>query len=150
MKAVVQRVLEACLKVDGKIISEIGQGMVIFLGIGQGDTENDLEKMVDKICKLRIFTDDNDKMNLSIFDTNGQILLVSQFTLYADCTHGNRPSFLSAEKPDRAKELYEKALQLFSQRGIICKPGLFGADMKINALNDGPVTILLDSKDFKK
>lgn len=149
MRAVLQRVKKASLKVDGQLISETGAGMVIFLGIGQSDNEAVLDKMVEKICKLRIFEDEQGKMNLSVIDTQGQILLVSQFTLYADCSHGNRPSFLAAEKPERAKELYENALQRFCQKGIVCKPGVFGADMKIDALNDGPVTIVLDSSDLK-
>lgn len=148
MKAVVQRVLKADLKVDGKLISEIGKGLVVFLGVGQGDEENDLLKLAAKISKLRIFEDENGKMNLSIKDVSGQILLVSQFTLYGDCRHGNRPSFIMAEKPERANQLYENMKTLLENENIPVKTGVFGADMKINVLNDGPVTIILDSKEL--
>ena len=148
MKAIVQRVLKADLKVDGKLISEIGKGLVIFLGVGQGDEENDLLKLAAKISKLRIFEDENGKMNLSIKDVSGQILLVSQFTLYGDCRHGNRPSFIMAEKPERANQLYENMKTLLENENIPVKTGVFGADMKINVLNDGPVTIILDSKEL--
>lgn len=148
MKAVVQRVLKADLKVDEKLISEIDKGLVIFLGVGQGDEESDLIKIAAKISKLRIFEDENGKMNLSIKDVGGQILLVSQFTLYGDCRHGNRPSFIMAEKPERANQLYENMKTLLENENISVKTGVFGADMKINALNDGPVTIILDSKEL--
>lgn len=148
MKAIVQRVLKADLKVDGKLISEIGKGLVVFLGVGQGDEENDLLKLAAKISKLRIFEDENGKMNLSIKDVSGQILLVSQFTLYGDCRHGNRPSFIMAEKPERANQLYENMKTLLENENIPVKTGVFGADMKINVLNDGPVTIILDSKEL--
>lgn len=146
MKAVIQRVLNANLKVENKLISEINKGFVIFLGVGEGDEVVDLEKLANKICKLRIFEDQNGKMNFSIKDVCGEILLVSQFTLFAECKHGNRPSFISAEKPDRANELYIKMQERLSQEGIAVKTGVFGADMKISVLNDGPVTIILDSK----
>lgn len=149
MKAVVQRVLSANLKVDGKLISEIGKGLVVFLGVGQGDDESDLQKISTKISKLRIFEDDNGKMNLSINDVGGEILLVSQFTLYGDCRHGNRPSFITAEKPERANELYKQAKVMLEESNITVKMGIFGADMKIDVLNDGPVTIILDSKELK-
>lgn len=149
MRAVVQRVLRADLSVDGKLISNIDKGFVVFWGVGEGDQEIDVIKLVNKISKLRIFEDENGKMNLSLKDINGQILLVSQFTLYADCRHGNRPSFISAEKPERANELYIKAKELFEKENIFVQTGIFGADMKINVLNDGPVTIILDSKDLK-
>ena len=148
MKAVVQRVLKADLKVDGRLISEIDKGLVIFLGVGQGDEESDLLKIAAKISKLRIFEDENGKMNLSIKDVGGQILLVSQFTLFGDCRHGNRPSFIMAEKPERANQLYENMKTLLENENISVKTGVFGADMKINALNDGPVTIILDSKEL--
>ena len=149
MKAVVQRVLSANLKVDGNLISEIEKGLVVFLGVGQGDEESDLEKLMAKISKLRIFEDQNGKMNLSIKDVGGEILLVSQFTLYADCRHGNRPSFITAEKPERAVELYKQGKVLLERENIPVKMGVFGADMKIDALNDGPVTIILDSGELK-
>ncbi len=149
MRAVVQRVLRANLKVENKLISEIESGLLVFWGVGTGDSELEVKKLVNKIVKLRIFEDENQKMNLSVKDVGGQILLVSQFTLYADCRHGNRPSFIMAEKPERANELYEMAKTLFVNEGIDVKTGIFGADMKIDALNDGPVTIILDSNDIK-
>ena len=146
MKAVVQRVLKASLSVDGKLVSEIEKGMVVFLGVKSGDNERDLQKLVAKICKLRIFEDENGKMNLAVKDIGGQILLVSQFTLLANCKDGNRPSFIMAEKPERANMLYLQAKELLQSNGIEVKTGIFGADMKIDVLNDGPVTILLDSE----
>ena len=149
MKAVVQRVLSANLKVDGELISEIGKGLVVFLGIGQGDDEKALEKLGQKISKLRIFEDEQGKMNLSIKDISGEILLVSQFTLYADCKHGNRPSFITAEKPEKANKLYQDMKTLLEKEDISVKMGVFGADMKIDALNDGPVTIILNSDELK-
>ncbi|MCI8555719.1 MAG: D-tyrosyl-tRNA(Tyr) deacylase [Clostridia bacterium] len=146
MKAVVQRVLKANLKVDGKLISEIGKGMVIFFGVGKGDEKSSLEKMAKKLSNLRIFEDENGKMNLSVKDIGGQILLVSQFTLFADCSHGNRPSFFDAEVPERANEFYLEMEKLLKNENIIVKMGVFGADMKIEVLNDGPVTIMMDSQ----
>ncbi len=146
MKAVVQRVLKANLKVEGKLISEIEKGMVIFFGVGKGDEKSSLEKMAKKLSNLRIFEDVNGKMNLSIKDIGGQILLVSQFTLFADCSHGNRPSFFDAEVPERANEFYLEMEKLLKNENIIVKMGVFGADMKIEALNDGPVTIMMDSQ----
>ena len=149
MRAVVQRVLRADLSVDGKLISNIDKGIVVFWGVGEGDQEIDVIKLVNKISKLRIFEDENGKMNLSLKDVDGQILLVSQFTLFADCRHGNRPSFINAEKPERANELYIKAKEHFEKENISVQTGIFGADMKINVLNDGPVTIILNSNDLK-
>jgi D-tyrosyl-tRNA(Tyr) deacylase len=149
MKAVVQRVLGAKLEVDGKLISQIERGLVVFLGVGKGDEIADLQKLGGKLAKLRIFEDENERMNLSIKDVGGQILLVSQFTLFADCKHGNRPSFFEAENPDRANQLYQEMQQFLQNEGITVQMGVFGADMKITAINDGPVTILLDSKDLK-
>ena len=146
MKAVVQRVLKASLSVDGKLVSEIEKGMVVFLGVKSGDGENDLNKIIAKISKLRIFEDENGKMNLAVKDIGGQILLVSQFTLLANCKDGNRPSFIMAERPERANMLYLQAKELLQSSGIVVKTGIFGADMKIDVLNDGPVTILLDSE----
>ena len=148
MKAVIQRVLNANLKVDGQLISEIEKGFVIFLGVGKEDNECDLEKLANKIAKLRIFEDENEKMNFSIKDVGGEILLVSQFTLFADCKGGNRPSFINAERPERANALYLQMKDRLVCEGVPVKTGVFGADMKIEVLNDGPVTILLDSKEL--
>lgn len=149
MKAVIQRVLRADLKVEGKLISEIEKGFVIFLGVGKEDDEKDVEKLANKIEKLRVFEDENEKVNLSIKDICGEILLVSQFTLFADCRHGNRPSFIDAQRPDEANRLYIAMRDRLSSAEISVKTGVFGADMKIEVLNDGPVTILLDSKELK-
>lgn len=143
MKAVIQRVLSASLKVDGELISKIGRGYVIFLGVGKGDTESDADYYIKKIPPLRIFEDENGKINKSIKDVEGEILLVSQFTLYADASHGNRPSFIEAESPERAKELYTYVAEGLRKSGIIVKLGVFGADMKIEQVNDGPFTLLL-------
>lgn len=148
MKAVVQRVLKAELKVDGNLISKIDKGMVVFLGVGVGDNQENVEKIGKKIAKLRIFEDENEKMNLSIKDVGGEVLLVSQFTLYGNCTHGNRPNFIMAERPEKANELYLKMKELLLSENIPVQTGVFGADMKIDVLNDGPVTILMDSKDL--
>lgn len=149
MRAIIQRVKSAKLSVEGKLISEIGVGFLIFLGIKDGDSYDDLVKLGKKILGLRIFEDKNEKMNLALSDVGGEILLVSQFTLYADCRHGNRPSFILAEKPARANELYLKMIDFLMGEGQIVKTGLFGADMQIDAHNDGPVTIILDSNELK-
>lgn len=146
MRAVVQRVLDANLKVDGQLISEIGKGYVVFLGVKVGDTEKESEKIASKVAKLRVFEDENGKMNLGIKEVQGEILLVSQFTLYGDCKGCNRPSFIQAERPEKANELYLKVKENLENEGIVVKTGVFGADMKIMAYNDGPVTILMDSE----
>ena len=143
MKAIIQRVLSASLKVDGKLISKIGRGYVIFLGVGKGDTEADADYFIKKIPPLRIFEDENGKINKSIKEVSGEILLVSQFTLYADASHGNRPSFIEAESPEKAKELYLYVAEGLKKTGIEVKLGVFGADMKIEQVNDGPFTLLL-------
>lgn len=143
MKAVIQRVTEAELKVDGELISKIGKGYVIFLGVGKGDTEEQADYLIKKIPPLRIFEDENGKINKSIKDVNGEILLVSQFTLYANASHGNRPDFLQAETPDKANELYLYVAEGLKAAGVTVKTGVFGADMKIKQVNDGPFTILL-------
>lgn len=148
MKAVLQRVKYSRLKVDGEVISEIGQGLLVFLGVGKGDSEQACEKMAKKIANLRIFEDENGKMNLSCLDINGEVLLVSQFTLYGDCSHGNRPSFFNAENPEIANNLYEKFKICLENNKLSVKTGIFGADMKIELLNDGPVTIILDDKEL--
>lgn len=148
MKAVLQRVLNAKLNVDGEKISQIDKGLVVFLGVEKGDTDELCQKTCKKIANIRIFEDENGKMNLSLKDINGQILLVSQFTLLADCSHGNRPNFLNAEIPTIAKPLYEKAIENLKIEGVDVKTGIFGADMKIGQVNDGPVTIILDNSIF--
>lgn len=144
MKAVIQRVQGANLKVDGKLISEIGFGYVIFLGVGKDDTKEQADYMIKKIPPLRICEDENGKTNKSIIDVGGEILLVSQFTLYADTSHGNRPSFINAGAPDMANELYLYVAEGLKQSGIPVKLGVFGADMKISQINDGPFTIILE------
>lgn len=144
MKAVIQRVREAELSVDGKLISATGFGLVVFLGIGMGDSDALADKFAFKVSKLRIFEDENGKMNRSVSDIGGEILLVSQFTLYGDCSHGNRPSFSNAEQPDRAKELYELCAEKLRATGLTVKLGVFGADMKIRQFNDGPVSIIME------
>ena len=148
MKAVLQRVLNAKLNVDGEKISQIDKGLVVFLGIEKRDTDELCQKICKKIANIRIFEDENGKMNLSLKDINGQILLVSQFTLLADCSHGNRPNFLNAEIPTIAKPLYEKTIENLKIEGVDVKTGIFGADMKIEQVNDGPVTIILDNSIF--
>ena len=145
MKAVVQRVKQTKLKVDGALVSEIPFGLTVFLGVKSGDSEKDGEYLAKKIAALRIFEDENGKMNLSVKDVGGEILLISQFTLYGDASKGNRPSFSLAERPERANELYEYTLSALKNQGVIVKKGVFGADMQIEQHNDGPVTILLES-----
>ena len=144
MRAVIQRVGHTALSVDGKLISEIDFGLVVFLGVKIGDTEAQAETLAKKIAKLRIFRDENDKTNLSIKDVGGQILLVSQFTLLGDCSHGNRPSFSNAELPERAKFLYEYTAEKLREWDITVKLGVFGADMKIQQFNDGPASIIME------
>ncbi len=144
MKAVIQRVNSATLKVDGKVISTISKGYVIFLGVGKGDTKKEADYFIKKIPPLRIFEDQNGKTNLSILDVGGEILLVSQFTLFANTSHGNRPDFLSAENPSEANALYEYVLQGLKNANISVKKGVFGADMKITQENDGPFTIIME------
>ena len=147
MKAVIQRVSHASVTVDGSITGEIDKGFMILLGVAQGDTEADCEKLADKISKLRIFADENDKTNLSINDIGGDILAVSQFTLLADCHHGNRPSFICAGKPDEANRLFElfKAKCAEKINGKV-QSGIFGAQMQVTLTNDGPFTICLECK----
>ena len=146
MKLVIQRVTESNLKIDKKIYSSIGYGMVIFIGISDNDDESFLNKIASKVSKLRIFNDELGKMNKNVNDINGEILLVSQFTLYADTKKGNRPSFIKAAKPKNAIKIYNSfiiELQKYIKTKI--KTGKFGADMKINLMNDGPVTIILET-----
>lgn len=146
MRAVVQRVINASVSVDGEVIGKINQGFVVFLGVGQDDDDNDIKYIADKIINLRVFEDEFEKMNLSLNDISGEVLVISQFTLYGDCRKGRRPSFDKAGEPKRAKELYEKVCEYFIKSGIKTQTGRFAADMKVSLINDGPVTMLLDSK----
>ena len=145
MRLLVQRALEAQVKIDGTVAGEIGQGYVVFIGVEDADDETIVERMVNKLINLRIFEDENGKTNLSIKDVDGQLLLISQFTLYADCHHGNRPSFINAGAPDHANRLYEYMVGLCRERVEHVATGEFGADMKVSLVNDGPFTIWLDS-----
>lgn len=145
MKAVVQRVLSAKLRVDGKTVSEIGKGLVVFLGVQKDDGKNDGDYFIRKLPALRIFEDENEKINRSVLDEKGEILLVSQFTLFADTSHGNRPSFFDAESPDKADELY-KYVGAGLKNALPVKYGVFGADMKIEQINDGPFTVIMQSR----
>lgn len=150
MKAVIQRVTHASVKVDGKTVGSCGQGFLILLGVMAGDDEKESDKLVNKTVNLRIFEDENGKMNLSSLDIGGEMLVVSQFTLCADCTHGRRPSFTPSAPPDEANRLYEYFVRRLKENGIShVETGVFGADMKVELLNDGPVTIILDSSELK-
>lgn len=146
MRAVVQRVTNADVKIDGRVNGKIDDGLLVLLGVGNGDTEEDMKYIADKIIKLRIFSDENDKMNLSLEDVGGSILVISQFTLYGDCSHGRRPYFGNAMEPVSANEMYEKFVAYIREQGIHTETGEFGADMKVSLTNDGPVTIILESK----
>lgn len=146
MKALIQRVNFSKLAIDGKTHSQIDKGLLVLLGVEKEDAQKDIDYIVKKITNLRIFEDENGKMNLSVKDISGEIMLVSQFTLCADCSGGNRPSFINAELPNVAKDIYEKVVNKIEEQGISVKTGVFGADMKINLENDGPVTIILESK----
>jgi D-tyrosyl-tRNA(Tyr) deacylase len=145
MRVMLQRVRNASVEIDSEIISSIKIGLLLFLGIERGDGDKDIDYLVKKVSRLRIFEDEKGKLNLSIMDIKGEILIVSQFTLLADCRKGNRPSFDRAERPERAKELYERFIQGIKNLGIPAKSGIFGASMKIHLINDGPVTIMIDS-----
>lgn len=144
MRLLIQRVSKASVKVEGECVGKINKGFLVFLGITHGDTKDNVDYLVNKLYNLRVFEDENEKMNLSIKDINGEILIVSQFTLYADTSHGNRPSFINAAKPYEANELYEYFIEKAKQKGLKIEAGIFGADMKVELLNDGPVTILLE------
>lgn len=144
MKAVIQRVKSAFLCVDGALISEIGPGLVVFFGVKEGDTAALAEKTAAKIAALRVFEDENGKMNRSVRDVGGEVLLVSQFTLYGDASHGNRPSFSAAARPEQAEPLYRLEAELLRAEGVPVKTGVFGADMQITQRNDGPVTIVYE------
>lgn len=144
MKAVIQRVKYAQVEVDKKVVGKINEGFLILLGVAPDDTKEKADAMVKKITKLRIFEDENEKMNLSIQDIKGELLVVSQFTLYADCSGGNRPSFINAAKPDLANELYEYFVEKCKEVIPVVQTGIFGAHMEVSLLNNGPVTIELE------
>lgn len=150
MKAVVQRVKHADVSVDGQVIGACGQGLLVLLGVAAEDDEEDARVLCQKLVKLRIFTDENDKMNLSVRDIGGSMLVVSQFTLLADTSHGNRPSFIGAGSPDHANALYERFVDMVRAEGVPVQTGSFGAHMEVNLLNHGPVTILMDSHDYRR
>lgn len=145
MKFVIQRVTEASVEVEGSCVGQIGQGYLVLIGVGQEDTEATADKLVRKMLGLRIFSDENGKTNLSLRDVGGALLLVSQFTLYADCRHGNRPSFTEAGSPEKAEALYEYIIAACRKEVPTVETGVFGAKMKVRLCNDGPFTILLDS-----
>ena len=145
MRAVIQRVSEAYVEVGGEIIGRIGRGLLVYLGVGKGDTEADAVFIAEKLVNLRIFADENDKMNLSVLDVGGSILLVSQFTLYGDCRKGRRPGFDGACEPGEARKLYEQTIELVKAQGVPVASGEFAAHMHVTSTNDGPVTFQLDS-----
>ena len=145
MKFVIQRVTEASVEVDEKIIGEIANGYLVLIGVGQEDKTAEADRLIKKMINLRIFSDENGKTNLSLKDVNGGLLLVSQFTLYANCKHGNRPSFTEAGDPKKAEELYEYIIAECRRQIPVVQTGSFGADMKVRLCNDGPFTILLES-----
>lgn len=144
MRLVVQRVKKAEVKVDGNIVGKIDKGFLVLIGIKVGDTKEQADYLVKKLCNLRVFSDENDKMNLSIKDVKGKLLIVSQFTLYGDCSQGNRPSFIEAARPEEANPLYEYFCEQCELNNIEVQKGIFGADMKVELINDGPVTIIIE------
>lgn len=144
MKLVIQRVLEACVKVDGKTAGRINKGFLVFVGVGKDDSRETADRYLKKLLGLRIFEDENGKTNLSLKDVNGELLFVSQFTLYANCRKGNRPSFIDAGDPGEAEALYEYMIQKASETVPTVQHGIFGADMKVSLVNDGPFTVILD------
>ena len=146
MRAVVQRVKGARVEVDGQITGAIEKGLMVFLGVGRDDDGGDVEFMADKLANLRIFDDDEDKMNLSVKEAGGAILLISQFTLYGDCRKGRRPSFDAAGEPEQAKKLYEEIITMIRAKGVAVETGIFAARMQVFSQNDGPVTFILDSE----
>ena len=147
MRIVLQRVKEASVTVAGKIVGQIGPGMLLLLGVGQGDSEQDVSFLADKVLQLRIFADTEDKMNLSIQDVKGEILVVSQFTLYGDCRRGRRPSFDGAAPPETARALYELFVRELKKSGLKVEMGIFAARMDVKLTNDGPVTFILESRE---
>ena len=145
MRAVIQRVTSASVEIDNKTVGSINKGLMVLLGVGKSDTEADMKYIADKMLGLRIFEDENEKMNLDVKDVGGELLIVSQFTLYGDCRKGRRPSFDPAMPPKEANELYERFVEYVKQSGLKVQTGEFGADMKVSLVNDGPVTLCLDS-----
>jgi D-tyrosyl-tRNA(Tyr) deacylase len=145
MRAVVTRVTHASVSIDGTVHGKIGQGFLILLGVTHTDTEAQAQKLADKICSLRIFEDDAGKMNRGLDEVQGELLIISQFTLYGSCKHGRRPDFLAAARPETAIPLYEKFIALCAAKGFPVETGVFGADMKVDSLNDGPLTLALDT-----
>ena len=145
MRAVIQRVTEAKVEVEGKIVGQVGKGLLVYLGVGTADTETDAQFMAEKLANIRIFSDEAGKMNRSVIDVGGGVLLVSQFTLYGDCRKGRRPGFDAAGEPGLAERLYEKVAQLIATEDVPVQKGSFGAHMHVTSINDGPVTFLLDS-----
>ena len=146
MRVVIQRVKNASVEIDGNVNGKINTGFLVLLGIASTDTKQDVDYLVKKVVNLRVFSDENDKMNLSLKDVNGELLVISQFTLYGNCREGNRPSFIEAAKPDVAIPLYEYFVEECKKQISVVGTGVFGADMKVSLLNDGPVTIIIESK----
>ena len=149
MRAVLSKVKSASVRVDGVVVGQIGEGFLILLGITHEDTEAQCRKLADKLCSLRIFDDENDKINLSLDDVGGEILVISQFTLYGNCRKGRRPEFLSAARPEVAIPLYEKFVALCREKGYHVETGEFGAHMEVESVNDGPFTLVVDTDDLK-
>lgn len=149
MRAVVQRVSESSVTIDGKVTGKTGIGFMVLLGVGKEDTAEDMKYVADKVVNLRVFSDDDDKMNLSLDDVNGGMLVISQFTLYGSVAHGRRPYFGDAMEPVAAERMYKEFVEYVRDKGIHTETGDFGADMKVSLINDGPVTIIIDSKDRK-
>ena len=146
MRVVIQRVKNASVEIDGNVNGKINTGFLVLLGIASTDTKQDVDYLVKKVVNLRVFSDENDKMNLSLKDVNGELLVISQFTLYGNCREGNRPSFIEAARPDAAIPLYEYFVEECKKQISVVETGVFGADMKVSLLNDGPVTIIIESK----
>jgi D-tyrosyl-tRNA(Tyr) deacylase len=146
MRAVVQRVKQSSVNVNGDIVGEIGRGLLVFLGVANGDKIDDVDYLVNKIVHLRIFEDENEKMNRSLHDVGGEMLVVSQFTLLGDCRKGRRPSFINAARPEQATELYEYFVKKTREQGITVKTGQFRAMMEVALINDGPVTLIIESR----
>lgn len=150
MRTVIQRVSRASVRVDGRVVGRTGAGFVVLAGVADGDTEDDLDLMVDKLVHLRVFADDEGKMNRSLLDAGGGLLVVSQFTLHADCRRGRRPSFTRAAPPETARALFDRFVERLREKGISVATGEFGAMMEVELVNDGPVTIVLDTDDLRR